>query len=408
MNRIFQNARIPAALCPNLTGTDVGEGLIQLDLHIANGLISSEPVQGETEDLNGRIVLPCFVDMHVHLDKTYTAKRAGVSKTGLEEAVQLAMADAPNRTRADLDARLERAAAAAYQRGTIALRSHTDSMLAPADNPAWQALVALQDRWGGKLTIQPVALMRIERAASDDFADRCAQIAATGGVVGGYISSDACPPAVIDRFFTTAAAAGLDVDFHVDETIDPAANGIEAVLDALDRTGFTGRVTLSHCCKLSAIAPDAAQPIINRMADAGVHVVSLPMSNAFLMGRAPGQLSPLRGMTRVQELRAAGIPVSFASDNVQDPFFAYGGYDMLEVMRNALLLGQLEGAPQNWITAATAQPAATMGLPLGTIQTGRAADLIIFDATDWADLFSRAHEDRRVLRSGSPIRKDLA
>ncbi|ADO43170.1 amidohydrolase family protein [Ketogulonicigenium vulgare] len=402
MNRVLKNARIPAALAEGLSGRDLGNGLIELDLPIAGGKIAPASL-GAPQDLGGKIVLPCFVDAHVHLDKTYTAQRAGVSRTGLDEAVGLAMQDAPNRTAADLDTRMERAAEAAYRAGTVALRSHIDSMQAPNDNPGWQALVRLQQRWAGRLTIEPVALMRIERAIEDSFADRCAQIAATGGLAGGYISGQGCDPAMIDRFFEQAAGAGLGVDFHVDETADASARGIESVLDAMTRTGFAGRVTLSHCCKLSAQSPSVAQPIVERMAALGVHVISLPLSNAFLMGRAPGQMSPLRGMTRVQELAAAGVPVSFASDNVQDPFYAYGAYDMFEVMRAGLLIAQLEGDAGHWLQAITRTPASAMGLQAGVIGYGRPADLIIFDAYDWADLFSRAHENRTVLRAGAPL-----
>jgi hypothetical protein len=43
-----------------------------------------------------------------------------------------------------------------------------------------------------------------------------------------------------------------------------------------------------------------------------------------------------RGVTLVQELRAAGIKVAVAGDNCRDPFYAYGDHDMIETLRDSV------------------------------------------------------------------------
>lgn len=404
-DRLLRDALVPAGLLRGLAGRDAGEGLVRLDLAIRDGRIASAPgPRAVAEDLGGRIVLPGHVDAHVHLDKTYTARRAGVSRTGLAEAVALAMADAPNRTPTDLAARMDRAIHAALRSGTVAMRSHIDSMTLPSQSAAWDVLGAMQRRWQGLMRIEPVALMRIDRALEPGFAERCAEIGARGGLAGGYIPAGGCDPAAVDAFLEHAGRAGIAVDFHVDESLDPEARGVEGVLDSLSRTGFAGPVTLGHCCALAAMPEARAQALIARMARAGVRVVSLPLTNLYLQDRRPGTTPRLRGLTLVQELAAAGVPVAFASDNVQDPFYPLGAYDLHEVMRQAMLAAQMEADPAQAVHAITRTPAALMGLDeAGVVAPGAPADLIVFAAGDWTGLLSRAHEDRRVIRGGHPL-----
>lgn len=399
---LLRNLVLPAALCDGLEGTDLGDGLMRADLAVADGRITPLRPARETRDMGGRIAVPGLVDAHVHLDKSLTAHRTGVSRTGLAEAVDLSIADAPHRTLPDLIARMDRAIAMAHANGTVALRSHLDSMAAPDDSPAWQALAVMQDRWHLRMHLEPVALMRIDRALEPGFAARCAQIAARGGLAGGYIPPEGCNRAAVDAFLTHAGDAGLAVDFHVDETLDPDASGIETVLDAIARTGFDRSVTFGHCCALSAMDRLKALHIAERMAHAGVQVFALPLTNAFLMDRCPGTSPRLRGMTLVQELAALGVPVGFASDNVRDAFYPHGSYDLWEVFRQAVLAMQLEAAPQDWIAAITTRPATAMGRS-ARIAPGALADLILFDACDWTGLLSRAHENRLVLRAGRPL-----
>lgn len=399
---LLRNVVLPAALCDGLPGADLGAGLLRTDLAVVDGCIALPRPARESRDLAGRIALPGLVDAHVHLDKTLTAPRTGMARSGLAEAVALSMQDAPNRTLPDLLARMDRAIGMAWRNGTVAMRSHLDSMAAPDDSPAWEALAQMQDRWLGRMQLEPVALMRIDRALEPDFAARCRQIAARGGLAGGYIPAEGCDPAAVDAFLTHAGMAGIAVDFHVDESLNPEARGVETVLDAVARTGFDRAVTLGHCCALSAMDRLRALHIAERMAQAGVQVMALPLTNAFLMDRQPGISPRLRGMTMVQELAALGVPVCFASDNVGDVFYPFGTYDLWEVFRQAVLAMQLEGAPQDWIAAIASRPAAIMGRS-ARIAPGAPADLILFDATDWTGLLSRAHENRQVLRAGRPI-----
>jgi cytosine deaminase len=340
--------------------------------------------------------------MHVHLDKAFTVERTGMSAGGLPEAVRLSMLDLPNRTEADLRHRMELGVRAAWAHGTVAMRTHLDTPGLSADSAAWRVFDALRAQWSGRVALQAVALMAIERADDDDLAERFAQIASRGGIAGAFIAPGSATPERLARFLDEAEQHGLDVDFHVDETLDPAADGLRLIADAVLRTGFAGRVVAGHCCALAAKPRDEALRVLDLVADAGIHVVSLPLTNLFLMDRAPETTPLRRGLTLVREMRARGIPVAFASDKVRDPVFPPGDCDRLEVLRTAARAAHLEDALAEWIGAASMRPAAAMGSAgRGRFAPGAAADMIVFRARNWIELMSRPQADRLVIRDGA-------
>ncbi|WP_127598546.1 cytosine deaminase [Nitratireductor alexandrii] len=402
------NARVPVAVCDGLAlrDADPASGLATTDLYIRDGRFAAAPERQEhvSIDAAGTLVLPGFVDMHVHLDKAYTVHRTGLPEGGLLDAVCLSVADAPNRTEDDLRARMRRSLERAYANGTVALRTHLDTPDLPQESPAWRVFVALREEFRDRLELQAVALMALERVDAPGFSERCAQIARLGGVLGMFV-----PPAMADaerlgRLFDQAGKHGLDVDFHVDETLDVRADGLATIAEAVLASGFSRRVVVGHCCSLSAQPHDVAAATLDRVALAGLHVVALPATNLFLQDRDAGRTPRRRGLTLVKEMRARGIAVSFASDNVCDPFYPYGDFDMFEIMRETVRLAHLEAEIGAWADAFARRPAETLGLaPHGRLAPGQPADFVQFAARDWIDLFCRSRLARCVVRNGRPI-----
>ena len=106
-------------------------------------------------------------------------------------------------------------------------------------------------------------------------------------------------------------------------------------------------------------------------------------------------------------MKARGIPVSFASDNTRDPFYAYGDMDMIEVMREATRIGHLDHADPDWTHAFLTNPAAACGFDAPSLAHGAPADLVICRGRNWTELFSRPQSDRIVLRGGKAIDRTL-
>ena len=400
----LRNLSAPATL---VSGFDHGApdpqtGLVRLDLAIRNGKLAIADPAEPGQDAGGRIILPGFVDAHVHLDKAFSVYRTGFATEGLGSAVALSMADAGQRTEDDIARRMQRALAAAERNNTVAMRTHLDTFDAPLSSPAWAAFRAIRTEWKDRIRLQAVALMALFRVEGEDFDTRCRQLAEIGGVLGAFIAPGATSKPRLERLLAAADAHGLDLDLHVDETLAADADGLRLLADIALQRGHKGRITAGHCCALSAMEDNSR--LIDRVAEAGISVIALPLTNGFLQDRRAGRTPRQRGIAPVHELDAAGIATCFASDNVRDAFYPYGDFDMVEVLRQAHLLAHLENAPAHWAPSVHWRAAEIMGLAdCGWIRPGDDADCAIFEARDWADLFASSGMRRTVLRKGRPL-----
>ncbi|MEM1346721.1 MAG: cytosine deaminase, partial [Pseudomonadota bacterium] len=291
----------------------------------------------------------------------------------------------------------------AYAHGSVAVRTHIDS----GDHrtaSSWAAFAAAREEWRGRITLQGAALTVLDDVESEDYRALADLVAGHQGILGAVTYPLPDLDARLDTFLRLASERGLDVDFHADETLDPASNTLERIALAVMRNRFEGRVLCGHCCSLATMAEADATRTIARVAEAGLSVVSLPLCNLYLQDRHAGRTPRLRGITLVHELAAAGVPVAFASDNTRDPFYAYGDLDMAEVMREATRIAHLDHPVAAWPAAFSTRPAEIMGLEAGRIAPGAKADLVVFPgARGWTELHARPHPDRLVIRDGRPI-----
>jgi cytosine deaminase len=268
----------------------------------------------------------------------------------------------------------------------------------------------LREAWAGRINIQAVSLTTLERFAGDDGAALADEVANSGGILGmtttgeGGLASAPEFQTLLDRFFELAEQRGLAMDLHLDENGDAQSRTLDAVARTALRRGFSAPIQVGHVCSLSVQEADAAMATIARCAEAGISVINLPMCNMYLQGRTAGQTPRWRGITMVHEFHAAGVPVSFASDNARDPFYAYGDYDMMEVYREAVRIAQLDHPFGDWAASVAATPAAACGFAdRGRIAVGAPADLVLFRARSMNELLARPQADRVILRGGKVL-----
>ncbi|MEM8824900.1 MAG: cytosine deaminase [Pseudomonadota bacterium] len=378
--------------------------LMRTDLHLADGVITNQP--GEMVDMAGAMVLPCFTDMHTHLDKGHIWPRASNPDGTFLGALETVRADHANWTAEELRVRMGFGLDCAYAHGTRAVRTHLDS-IPPQPQVTWPVFSELREEWRGKIELQGVCLIGCDGFSEDgDFRVTADLVAEHDGVLGMVTYP---VPDLKERllgFFRLAEARGLDADFHVDETMDASSETLRLIAETVIETGFEAPVTVGHCCSLSTQDTARALDTLDLVAKAGIRVVSLPMCNLYLQDRGNGTPRG-RGVTLVHEMRERGIPVSFASDNTRDPFYAYGDLDMLEVMRQATRIAHLDHSRQDWVDSFVATPAASCGFAKQSLTQGDPADLVIFKAREWTELFSRPQSDRIVLRDGVAVDRTL-
>jgi len=268
----------------------------------------------------------------------------------------------------------------------------------------------LRQEWRGRIALQAVSLFPFDLAVEDEpgFRDIVATTVAHGGVLGGVTFLGQAPDGrfdrALDRIVQAAAAEGLDLDLHVDESDAPEARTLGRIADAVIRNRFTGKVLCGHCCSLATLPERDLDRLIAKVAEARLAVVSLPLCNMYLQDRRPGRTPRWRGVAPLHELKAAGIPVMVASDNTRDPFHAYGDLDMLEIFREATRILHFDHNGHDWPRTVTATPADMMDLDRhGRIEAGDAADLVLTRARSFTELLARPQSDRTVLVNGAPI-----
>ena len=265
----------------------------------------------------------------------------------------------------------------------------------------------LRTEWAGRVDLQAVCLIGVDGVSQDGpYAHTADLVAQHGGVLGAvaYPIPDAAER--IETVLRMAAARGLAVDFHVDETLDPGSACLRLIAEAVIRTGFEAPVVVGHCCSLSTQDAAEADRTLDLVAEAGLNVVSLPMCNLYLQDRHAARTPRYRGITLVHEMVARGTPVAFASDNTRDPFYAYGDMDLIEVLREAMRIGHLDHGHGLWPATVSRTPAEICGFAPTSLTNGP-ADFLLLNARTWTELFARPQSDRVVVRGGRAIDRTL-
>jgi cytosine deaminase len=409
------NARVHTSLTPDVAATSDPDGFMLADISVADGRIVSIAPSGhrpapDAINLAGRVVLPCFVDCHTHIDKGHIWPRkpnpdgsflGALNATG-KDRMACWSAD-------DVARRMDFSLRAAYAHGTKAVRTHIDSV-PPQEKISWPVFEEMRERWRGRIELQGVCLFGIEGARDAKwFAGLARRVAAAGGVLGTVTHMVPDLEELLDRVFTTAIKHGLDLDFHADETAEISAVSLKKIAEAALRHRFEGRILVGHCCSLARQPDTDALDTLDKVARAGIAVVSLPMCNLYLQDRRQDGTTPRwRGVTLLHEMRARGIPVAVASDNTRDPFYAYGDLDMLEVYRMATRILHFDHPVGDWPKAIASTPADIMRLhEAGILAANKPADFVVFRGRSWTELLSRPESDRIVVRNGKAIVREI-
>ena len=292
----------------------------------------------------------------------------------------------------------------AYPHGTSAIRTHLDS-IARKRVSAGRSRRRRATAGAGEFDLQATSLFFIDFAFDEaHMADIEAMIDENGfNVLGAVTYMIPRLREGLDILFAFAERKGWDLDFHVDESADPAARSLRAIAETAIERRFPGRIMVGHCCSLALQDESEANKTVEATARAGLNVVSLPMCNLFLRDRQKGRTPRWRGVTVLHELKDAGVNVMIASDNVRDPFYAYGDLDMLEVWREGVRILHLDYPFADWAPVVREAPAKAMGLEIKPLGPGAPADLILTKARDFTELLARPQADRIVLRDGKPV-----
>jgi len=127
--------------------------------------------------------------------------------------------------------------------------------------------------------------------------------------------------------------------------------------------------------------------IADKCARAGITICTLPITNLYLQGRTDGT-PDRRGITRLHELRAAGVKVAVGSDNVGDAFCPLGAHDPRAALALASVMAHLDPPLGEWLPAITTDAATALGQKPVTVDGAQLSDLLTCDVAHTADLIA--------------------
>ncbi len=395
---LLRDARVPRALveAPSEFGGRIEHDCLRGDLLIEDGcvrrlLAPGAPVDGHREsDLAGRVLLPRLVEAHCHLDKCHTVSRLGPVGGDLHRAIEQQQSDRSHWTRDDLRERAARGLAELRSSGCGSVRTHInwDAEHAPEGRTplAWEVVGELAAETSAHMVVQRCALLSLEKFDERSYVSGAARlIAAGGGALGVFVLGQADMAGRLRRVIELAERYALALDFHVDESLEHAPDGLDTIARVVTETGFEGPVLCGHACALMNLEGDPLKRLVETVARSGVSIVALPSTNLYLQGRVEGT-PQRRGITRVRELCDAGVRVAFGSDNVADAFCPVGRHDPMHALALAVLTAHLDPPFGPWLVTVTTNARRAIGLEAQPIDRARSADLLIADARHSADV----------------------
>jgi cytosine/creatinine deaminase len=356
-------------------------------------------------DARGGLLLPAFIDTHVHLDKVLTRDRLAEHDGTLRGAIDSIHAAKRLYTVDEVRERAVEVIRTSVLTGTTRLRSHVDVDTIGSLTPLHGVRAAAQE-CSSIADVQTIAFPQ-EGIVRDPGTEQLLVEAMQQGadVVGGmphWERSEDEQREHVRICFDIAERFDADVDMHVDETDDGSVRTLGVVAEETTRRGWHGRVTVGHVCALAAADQDYANRVIAQCAAAEITVVANPVTNLVLQGRGDRGLIR-RGTTRIRELMAAGVNVAFGQDCVSDGFYPFGRGDMLEVALISAHTAHLTTADElsAALEAVTNAPATAWRLG-GTygLRPGARADLQLYAAPTWPEVLRRQDAPTHVWHRG--------
>ncbi len=360
------------------------------DIGIAGGKITAMEASLDAEaaeviDACGDLVSPPFVDPHFHMDATLSYGKPRLNASGtLLEGISLW---GELRDIATVEEMVERALTYcdwAASMGTLAIRSHVDTT--PDHLNTVTAMLEVKEKVKGYIDLQLVAfpqdgLYRTPTGRENVIRALDMGVDVVGGIPhfertmqdGAESMRDLCE---------IAAGRGLMVDIHCDETDDPLSRHIEALAYETQRLGLQGRVAGSHLTSMHSMDNYYVSKLLPLIAEAGISAIPNPLINIMLQGRHD-TFPKRRGLTRVKEMQAVGIPVGWGQDCVLDPWYSLGTGDMLDVAFMGLHVAQMSHPDEmaRCFTMVTEVNAQIMGLADYGLRVGADASLVVLDAS---------------------------
>ncbi|WP_374442033.1 cytosine deaminase [Pseudomonas panipatensis] len=338
--------------------------------------------EGDEVDAAGNLVIPPFVEPHIHLDAVLTAGQPRWNMSGtLFEGIECWAERKASITREDTKARARRALDMLVAHGIQHVRTHVD--VTDPSLAALHALLELREETRHLLDMQIVAFPQEGIESFGKGRELMAEAVRLGAdVVGGiphFENTREQGVSSLKFLMDLAERNGCLVDVHCDETDDPHSRFLEVLAEEARSRGMGYRVTASHTTAMGSYDNAYCSKLFRLLARADLNCVSCPTESIHLQGRFDSY-PKRRGVTRVAELLEAGLNVCFGQDSIVDPWYPLGNGNILRVLEAGLHICHMLGYRnlQNALDLVTDNSARALCLGEGYgLEVGRPANLLL-------------------------------
>ncbi|MGM0881568.1 MAG: amidohydrolase family protein [Bacillota bacterium] len=397
-----------------------GDGA-SVDIGIRDGLIAgigqlTEAAAAETLDADGRLLVPPFVEPHVHLDTALTAGNPVWNESGtLAEGIEIWSSRKVTLTKEDVTARADRTIRLYLGYGVLHLRSMVD--IGDPKLTALEAIIELKERYRGQIEIQVTAFPQdgiMCCPANEERMKEALRMGADGVSAVPHLEHTREEGVLsLRKAFDLADRRGAYVHVFCDETDDENSKYLEVCASLALSTGIGSRVTAAHANAAAYYNESYFQKTLGLVKRSGLSIVACPLINSVMQGRYDGYPKG-RGITRIKEFQRAGVNVALSHDDIRSPFYPLGTGNPLDAAHMAAHLAHMSGRAEmrSLLGMITEGGAAAMNLEAysfqgGVFQNGAPASFLLFDVKDSGDLIRQRLSPRYVFRSGHVIAETL-
>lgn len=373
---------------------------------------SARAVPGDTTVVEGRgrLLVPSFSDVHVHLDST----RIGLpfrEHTGGPGVWTMMMNDRQNWRNAEvpLQERVNNTLGRMIARGTTRVRSYAqidvDCRLERFD-----AVMAAKEQFKGQADVDIIAFPQAGLLLEDGTVPLMDQALKAGANVMGGIdpcSLDRDPARHLDIVFGLAEKYQVPIDIHLHEPGELGVFSTDLVIERTRALGMQGKVTMSHAYQLGSVSEATTRRLIDEFAELDISMASVAPGSAGVAGQLPIPL-----------LAEAGVRMGLGEDGQRDYWSPYGNTDMLdrtwqlafthgfrkdELIEHCLAIATVGGA--SILDPSATRLKGTAHRP--GVEVGDPAELLLLDGETVASAVMDRGTDRTVIHRGKVVAEQL-
>ncbi|MBU5592218.1 cytosine deaminase [Clostridium sp. MSJ-4] len=379
------------------------EGIIKNDASKDFEFNEEDVIDGE-----GGLLLPPFIEPHIHLDTTLTAGEPRWNMSGtLFEGIQCWSERKAMLSMEDVKTRAKKALKWQIAQGIQYVRTHVD--ITDPNLTALKAMIEVKEEMKPWVDLQIVAFPQEGILSYKNGAELLEESLKLGADVIGAIPhfefTREYGVESINKIFNLAEKYDKLIDVHCDEIDDEQSRFIEVVATRAYEASMGHRVTASHTTAMHSYNNAYAYKLFRLLKLSNINFVSNPLVNTHLQGRFDSY-PKRRGVTRVKELNEAGINVCFGHDDIFDPWYPMGTGNMLQVLHFGLHVCQIMGYEEinNSIDFITYNSAKTLNLGEDyEIKEGNKANFIVLPSESPYDAIRRQVKVRYSIRNGKVI-----